>query len=121
MKIWLIDDDSLTNMLNRMLIQDFNKEIQITEFEKAEDAIDALLKGDYPDIILLDINMPVMNGWDFLYEIEGRNIHLNDETSIHMLTSSVAPNDRELAEKSNLVKRFLIKPLTQDILREIIH
>ncbi len=120
MEIWLIDDDPLTNMLNRMLINDFDKSLNVREFEKAEDALDRLLAGQNPDVIFLDINMPVMNGWDFISELEKRPGALSGKTKIHMLTSSVAPNDKSFADASPIVELFLIKPLTPEILREIL-
>lgn len=121
MKIWLIDDDSLTNMLNKMLILEHFPSSEIQDFEVAEDAV-ALLKDrkNWPNVIFLDINMPVMNGWDFLDEIKGMFLPGDTIPKIHMLTSSISPEDKAMSLEYSQVTSYLIKPLELVILTKVL-
>ena len=70
-------------------------------------------------LVFLDLNMPVMSGWEFLKALEGKKAELNIE--IHILTSSIDPGDQEHAAKFPLVSSFLVKPLDETILEGILH
>ncbi len=119
MKVWLIDDDSLTNLLNKMLIEKFDSNIEITCFEHAEEAVSNLDNiGNWPDIIYLDINMPVMNAWDFLDTAGEIFRKYSKQPKIHILTSSSNPKDRTMAEGYSEVSSYLVKPLNEKALAE---
>jgi CheY-like chemotaxis protein len=112
MNVWLIDDDNVTNMLNRFFLEEHFTHLNITAFVYAQDALNTLLQTTQkPDFIFLDINMPVMNGWEFL-EALGKNV---SETislpQIYLLSSSLDPSDKSKASKITLVKGFISKPL----------
>jgi CheY-like chemotaxis protein len=118
--IILIDDDPINNLINRKLISklDINQRIEVfLEAEKALAHI-AKLKTSEKSLIFLDINMPVMNGWDFLHEyvkkFEGR------EDKIVMLSSSIDYQDRQKAQKQPCVEAFIEKPLTPDKLKKLL-
>ena len=69
MKIFIIDDDESSNFLTRMMLVLQGAKQEITTFLSATDALEVLEKSndtDIPDIILLDLDMPFFNGWDFL-------------------------------------------------------
>lgn len=117
MRVWLIDDDSLTNMLNKMLIERFDSSIEINCFEYAEEAIQRLRHKDlWPEIIYLDINMPVMNAWDFLDNSRSIFKGQQDTPIIHILTSSNNPKDKTIAQSYHEVSSYLIKPLNAESL-----
>jgi CheY-like chemotaxis protein len=120
MEIWLIDDDNLTNLLNTMVIGDFDSLLVVREFDDAEYAISELRNGQCPDIIFLDINMPVMDGWDFLNELDTISSIQNRKPFISVLTSSLAYEDKERALKSKWVDKFIIKPLSRQLIEQVL-
>lgn len=110
--IMLIDDDKITNILTKKLLLKYNPEIKVEVFSNGFDSINHLekLKADnweYP-IIFLDINMPEMNGWQFLDKIATLNI----SPAIYILTSSIDKSDIEKARSYKNIRAFLTKPLT---------
>ncbi|MDX2302212.1 MAG: response regulator [Microscillaceae bacterium] len=123
-KIMLIDDDPINNLLNTKLLKKhsllFDIQIEIIEYQDGQSAIEAiqsLIKNSnvLPDIILLDINMPIMNGWDFL----DRYIKFNLPITLYMLTSSIAQDDINKAKQYKQIKKFMIKPLSDENLNTI--
>lgn len=119
---YIIDDDKLTVKLMSILISknDFCEEIQ--SFYNAQHAIELLKQNTLdnkilPDAILLDLNMPVMDGWQFLDEFV--LLSLKKEISIFIMTSSIDPADIEMAKKYSVVKQYIMKPVTADKLNEL--
>ncbi len=110
--VMLIDDDKITNILTKKLLLKHNPEMKVEIFNSPFESIEHLEKlkvnnWEMP-IIFLDINMPMMNGWQFLEKIASQNI----SPTIYILTSSVDRNDIEKARTYKNVKAFLTKPLT---------
>lgn len=116
--IWFIDDDVINNLLNERLLKKHFPEIACKTFSEAEKAFEVLINNtdQLPDAIFLDINMPVMNGWDFLDNMLNKNLNLK----VYMLTSSIDPKDQEKAMAYSAVKDFISKPLKEERLRKII-
>ncbi|MFV8345344.1 response regulator [Flavobacterium sp. ZB4P13] len=119
---YIIDDDKLTLKLMSILISKnkFCEEIQ--SFNNAQSAI-AKLKENWddnenlPDAILLDLNMPVMDGWQFLDEFI--LLPIKKEISIFIMTSSIDPADIEMAKKYDVIKDYIMKPITAQKLNEL--
>lgn len=114
-EILLIDDDAVTNFLNQDLIEDKIPDIPITVFYNGFEALNYILENREKEfIIFLDLNMPIMNGWEFLEAIEpqlnGRQIE------IYVLTSSINPKDKANVKKISIVRTFLEKPLDEGLL-----
>jgi len=115
MKIAIIDDSDADRFLARRVLQNAFGNADVTEYESAQDAVDPVRAGSQqhePFVVFLDINMPRMNGFEFLDLVE------DDVDSppvfILMLTSSAAQADRDTANKYGCVKGFIEKPLTRD-------
>lgn len=105
--ILLIDDDPLNNLINRKLIARFLPEVEVTEDVDAREALDRIKNDFTPDLILLDINMPGMNGWDFLDHFQ----KMGKEITVYILTSSIDSADYRKAESYKQVKKYIEKPL----------
>lgn len=118
--IVLIDDDAINNLLNRQFLTFVLPGSNVTTFQDAALVLRYLAEGKIvrPDLILLDINMPEMDGWEFLYHL--RDINPNIE--VMLLSSSLHWEDMERARGEAQVKCYIQKPLTEDkISRYIIH
>lgn len=105
--ILLIDDDPLNNLINRKLIARVLPGAVVTEDIDAQHALNRIKQELTPDLILLDLNMPGMNGWEFL----DRFHETGKEITVFILTSSIDSNDFNKARKYKSVKRYLEKPL----------
>ncbi|SNS57837.1 Response regulator receiver domain-containing protein [Ekhidna lutea] len=106
-KILLVDDDPIFLTLAELAIKKENETIEIYKAMNGEEAI-SFLKSQSVDVIFLDLNMPVMNGWEFLEalpEVENKGDH------IYILTSSIDPSDQRKADENPLVTSMLEKPL----------
>ncbi|MEM0942529.1 MAG: response regulator [Pseudomonadota bacterium] len=119
--LMLIDDERLDRMLYGRVIERSGLVGETHSFALAEDALDFLRRPDRPqiDAILLDINMPRMTGFDFLDTAVAEFGSSFARVVVVMLTTSMAPQDRERAGRYQAVKDFLNKPLTIEQLRHI--
>ncbi|MGN6177854.1 MAG: response regulator [Mucilaginibacter sp.] len=123
--ILLVDDDEINNFISIKLIRKALFNAEITACLNGKFAIDQLVemqrKGadKLPDYILLDINMPIMNGWEFLDEYKRLNIDPDGKTKIFIISSSVFSNDINKARSYQLVKSFISKPLSVDKIKEM--
>src|ERR1700759_1499503 len=93
-RILLVEDEEINNYIATRLIQKAMPDATVISCLHGKQAIDLLMKMKHdgsklPDIILLDINMPVMNGWEFLDEYTHQNIDPERKTAIFILSSSV--------------------------------
>lgn len=112
----VVDDDKGVLFLHELMIRESNFARQIYSFKCAEDAlhyIETDMKSDLPALIFLDINMPRMNGWEFIHHLEASGP--GEEIYIIMVTSSINKADREKAEQFDRVVHFVEKPLSIEI------
>lgn len=117
--IILIDDDPVFNFINTEIIKTAKPEYIIKSFEHAESALNELntIKVDDNDfgcIIFLDINMPKLNGWDFLERYIKLPARLINACRVFMLSSSNSISDIEKSKTYDVVDGFISKPLTID-------
>ncbi|NHE59139.1 response regulator [Cyclobacterium plantarum] len=115
MKVFLIDDQKITNVLNRKYLSMIREDLDIFDFDDPELAMDALEK-EKPALIFLDLNMPIVSGWDILLFMRKRKI----EIPVIILTSSSSQQDREKANLFHNVFSFQLKPLTKSGFTELL-
>ena len=124
--IFLIDDDGLVNFLNQEIIKDAYPDKNVQSFESATDALELLKKlsnspdSSLPQLIFLDINMPVMDGWEFLEAFLQLPQNLIQDCKVVMHTSSIDPRDVEKAKTFSSVTDYITKPLTVQALSKIL-
>lgn len=121
----LVDDDRLVLTFSRMLIQKNLGDVDVHAFTEAEVALQFLksvqssAENNKPVVLLLDINMPTMTGWEFLEHFESLDDQTKDQVKIFILSSSVDGRDLERARKDHHVVDFLVKPLSRTALDSI--
>lgn len=122
-KVLLIDDDELANELVAFILE-FAGITDYTICTTGEDALAWLNtsrhENNFPDIIFVDINMPGMDGFEFVKQYENEYNRFNPETRIILLTNSVLANEKKQAGQLKSVYGFWNKPLTQARLKELI-
>jgi CheY-like chemotaxis protein len=114
--VWFIDDDPINNMLNRSLMEEYFSGVSIAIFQDPRNALSELgnAKMPAPDVIFLDLNMPGFNGWDFMDVFNATGY----SSRIFILTSSIDPNDRSVANENSNVAGFYSKPLLPEMIQE---
>ena len=117
-EILLIDDDPMTNFINKTVIKSEFPDYSPVIFENGPDALWYIRKNpNTPYLIFLDINMPIMDGWEFLEALSKDTNQYN--LVIHILSSSLDTVDKRKAKESDLVSSFLTKPLKKDVLKAL--
>lgn len=125
--ILLVDDDEINNFISIKLIKKAVDNADIKACLNGKFAIDELSEiqrqdpAKLPDYILLDINMPIMNGWEFLDEYKRIGIDPMGKSKIFIISSSVFSNDISKARSYPLVKNFVSKPLSVEKIKEMLN
>lgn len=116
MMIAVIDDDPLFQFVTKKMIARIAPGAEVLEFGNGQQALDFISSHrdtDLPEMILLDINMPVMNGWEFLEGLRSRTNH-SYHPRIYLVSSSVDDQDALKATTYPELSSYLTKPLSQD-------
>lgn len=126
-RIVLVDDDQFTNNINKMIIDGMNLAEEVIMLNSGQQALDFLKpvhsedssRTSFPELILLDLNMPDMNGLEFLQKISTMAHDCLSETAIVILTAS--SDSTSLSELGKLgINYYLNKPLTKEKLRKMV-
>lgn len=115
--IWVIDDDAIYQIIVNKIIQRSEMFSVISAFKNGKDAIEALQNslGNIellPDIVLLDINMPIMDGWEFMEEMGQLKPQINKQIIIYIVSSSIAAEDKNKSKTYPDILGYLSKPIT---------
>ncbi len=119
LSVFLVDDDKLFVFLTKKTINATKLVSDIKEFGDGEQAIEYLkeIAGNQdllPDIILLDLSMPIMDGWAFLKEYVLLEPVIGKKIRVYIFTSSISPHDLERAKGIDVVTDFIVKPLEKE-------
>ena len=121
----LVDDDELFTFMTKKIIEKTNLANQIRIFENGKLAIDFLdatseKKELLPEVILLDLSMPVLDGWGFLEEYILLKPRLAKKITLYIVSSSVSPKDHQRAKEYSDISDFIIKPMTTEMFIDLI-
>ncbi|GAA4313824.1 response regulator [Pontixanthobacter gangjinensis] len=119
--VWVIDDDEIYQLIIKKLIRRSEVFEEQLYFRSAREVLEQLDSSQVflPDVILLDINMPMLDGWQFIDKLKSRYEDFSCRTTIYIVSSSIAYSDRERAERYPEVSGFISKPMTVEKLRNI--
>ena len=115
--VLLIDDDEINNFLNKRLLEKYGIAEQVAIVTNGEEGLEFIAQrcrsgAGCPELILLDISMPVMDGFEFLKQYQRLNFKNKDKVNLIVLTTSSNPNDMERIANFN-VTDYLTKPLNE--------
>jgi CheY-like chemotaxis protein len=128
--VMLIDDNDIDNLINQKMIESANICENIYTHSGAKSAIEFLKNMEklskllpntqiLPELIFLDIDMPLMDGFQFLDQFDKLSADTKRHCQIVMLTSSISPQDESKAKSYSYVKKYIRKPLTLDEIRKL--
>ena len=119
-KVLLVDDDEAFNFLNRIVFTDNNVYCRMDEVMDGKAALDYLQNSEEcPEVILLDINMPVMDGFEFLEQFE-KYSKCSSISKVFILTSSHREEDKQKSLANKYVKGYFDKPLNSAHVKQIL-
>ncbi|MCC5930839.1 MAG: response regulator [Cyclobacteriaceae bacterium] len=119
----LIDDDAIVLYIHKVLLEESDLETEVFTFEDGESALEYIFNNDKDDdrgfLLLLDINMPCMDGWEFMERLKKSKAY--DRIVVSLITSSIDKSDAEKSKKYDIVKSFFVKPLSMENVNEIVN
>lgn len=124
--ILIIDDDKINNLFSKIILEDADASELISVCQSVPEALEFLQnishwqQATFPDLILLDISMPTLNGFDFLERYYAMGYQQQHKTIISMFTSSEEPEHEIRAQQYNAVVGFIRKPLSITSLNNIL-
>lgn len=124
--IWIVDDDRLYALLLTKTLNKLNAGKNITVFSNGKTAIEAMKQiiadnSALPDLIFLDINMAIMDGWEFMEEYKQLKADNNVTSVIYVASSSISNDDIARAKSDNEIHDYIIKPINATHINEILN
>ena len=123
LNLLVVDDDDINLFIIKKIVEKTGFDIDMVSRSNGQQAIDYINEAiaqnnPLPKMILIDINMPVMNGWEFIEAYEALTIE--HKVDMYILSSSVYENDIEKTKSYKAVKGFISKPLSMERLTELV-
>lgn len=121
-KIMMIDDDTINNIIMNGIVRTIPEIEDFHIYNSSYEALEVLSQADksaFPDVILVDLKMPEMDGFEFIEQFE-KKFGTTLQTKLYIATSSVSSRDKEKGTSIKFISGFIIKPLTKEKLMEII-
>lgn len=122
--ILLVDDDEIYLYLMKRTIDELSNNLVVSSFTDGEEAIEYVAectkqKSDLPRVILLDVNMPFLDGWGFLAEFKKLKPKIDHPINIYMVSSSSMEKDIKRASEFEEITGYIVKPISETKLVEI--
>ncbi|WP_186758045.1 response regulator [Echinicola salinicaeni] len=119
----IIDDDPIYTFGLKKIIELGGFDVDTIFYENGKEAFEKLSKSlnegkSLPEIILLDINMPIWNGWKFLDEFT--KIKTTQQAKVYIISSSIDPKDHEKAKEYDVIDNFIIKPISVENISQLL-
>ncbi len=120
--IGLVDDEQVFHWIADKFIEKINHGLKSISLYDGNEALEYLSdpNNEVPDILFLDLNMPIANGWKFLDEFASLKQDLPKEIDIYIVSSSIDPEDHKKAKSYSYVRQFISKPLTQQTIESVL-
>jgi len=125
-KIIVVDDDPISNTICKLTLEMVLGHVDLESFTNPTDALDYIAEKFEAStlrktILLLDINMPIMSGWEFLERFDAFNESIKAGIDVYILSSSVDPRDKDRSYANKNVRNYLLKPLTADAIKKVLN
>lgn len=122
-RVCIVDDDELFQFVMRQHFERLELAVHIDKFTDGEQALNYIknhinAEDELPDLILLDVNMPYMDGWQFMREFV--QLYLPKQIKIYILTSSTHESDLGMAKEFPTLAGYLVKPIGRNVILEIV-
>lgn len=123
--VYIVDDDKIYRYVFERQLKKQDSSIQIAQFTNGATAFEAMQEAitrqqGIPSIIFLDLNMPIMNGWEFLEAFERLSLELQKRIHIFVVSSSINQKDMQNAKENQHVEDYLIKPVRPEQLKTVL-
>ena len=121
--VYVVEDDAITSKITELHLRQHGAFGQVQRYQNGQPALEALVQAStystqLPDLILLDLNMPVMDGWEFLDALATQS--LQEQVDVCVLTSSIHPGDMAKAKSYPEVRGYFTKPVTFKLLSQVV-
>lgn len=117
----LIEDDDIFNFIHNQIILQASPNAKITIFKYAHQALDYLVNdsSNFPDVIFLDLNMPEMNGFEFIDRLINHFDQENISSKLYLVSSTLDHRDKDRAKSYSCVNGLIDKPLTAPFIKSL--
>jgi len=124
-KFIVVDDDPISNTICKLTLEMVLGKVDLESFTNPKEALDYITEKyampvPWKTILLLDINMPIMSGWEFLERFDALSENVKAAIDIYILSSSVDPRDKDRSYSNKNVRNYLLKPLTADVIKKVL-
>lgn len=121
----VIDDDPINNFICKKMMEEIGGDFTIRSFESAAEGLQYLMaqsehEDGYPTHIMLDLNMPQYDGWEFLLDYERLNLHHKHHACLYVVSSTIMKDEIERVKKLSFVTDFISKPMTTYKLKKLV-
>lgn len=124
-RLMIVDDDELVFFLTSRMIAALHLPTEVISCTDGLEAITYFKNNvnnadELPDVVFLDLSMPIMDGWEFLDEYSVLRSGIAKQNNLYVLSSSVSPHDVERSKQYSFVVDFCVKPLSKDLIHKIL-